>query len=96
MCAFTFILPLTTYRNFQNAYLNLQEVVAHGSLFYRYIKCKNAAFFYKYIYTDLTKGALRKISKCMKFHLFYSFFFGGGGGGGELMIISLTSQEILA
>ena len=38
-----------------------------------------------------------KISKCMKFHLFYfSHFFFGGGGGGELMIISLTSQEILA
>ena len=30
--------------------------------------------------------------------LFYSFFFclGGRGGGGELMIISLTWQEILA
>ena len=29
--------------------------------------------------------------------LFYSFFWGGGGGGGgKLMIISLTSQEILA
>ena len=32
--------------------------------------------------------------------LCYSFFFffgrGGGGGGAELMIISLTSQEILA
>ena len=30
--------------------------------------------------------------------LFYSifFFFGGGGGGGGKMIISLTSQEILA
>ena len=44
----------------------------------------------------LTKGALRKINDEISLILFYYYyyFFLGGGGGGELMIISLTSQEI--